>query len=578
MSDSSNNNLNLEYEIEQTNSMTMDLENLQQQYSNLLISYQQAVANYVNYLNQQAQLPCGSYSSGSTGINQNCYNYIWQQSGCGSGTIQPAPNASSSWAQGQTLNGLIYDSFLWATETDYEHRMGCYGNPGNPYTIIGVGTNGLLYSRQGLDAPWQQINDNTSGCQGICTMNNGQGLLGIGGNNIYQKTSYTANWTGPIGNPCCVTGVAMGQDGTVVGVGLNNVLWSKSTLNGNWTMTASPGEWVSAVAIAPDGSIFVVGGGNQIWKKNSYQNLTSQSWVGQGSCCVKAITIAPDGTFIGVGTDNQLYTKASYTNLSTSWQGPYNSENSSCCVVAITTVANPNYNASNYSQLSQPNYNINNEPYVSIQGYAYNGTGGAGASQASNLQDCIAACSNSQNCSGATFVSGQCLLRTGDSPIVPSTPNSYAIVPESMKLLSNMENINQQLIQVNQQLTSKMQTANPLYDSQVSARFQQQKTLIQNYEELMKERENILNLMKEYETLDNTSSNDEIRINSNYYTYILLLILAVAVIFLLYKLGGSSSNTSSTPTAQYGGDVGSNIYLIVVGVILVILFIQYFKK
>ena len=60
-----------------------------------------------------------------------------------------------------------------------------------------------------------------------------------------------------------------------------------------------------------------------------------------------------------------------------------------------------------------------------------------------------------------------------------------------MQLLSNMENINQQLIQVNQQLSDKMKNANPLYDSQVSERFQQQKKLIQNYEELMKEREKV---------------------------------------------------------------------------------------
>ena len=230
------------------------------------------------------------------------------------------------------------------------------------------------------------------------------------------------------------------------------------------------------------------------------------------------------------------------------------------------------------SQLSQPNYNINKQPYVSIQGYAYNGTGGAGATQASNLQECIAACSNSENCSGATFVSGRCLLRTGESPIVPSTQTSYAIVPESMKLLFNMENINQQLIQVNQQLTDKMKTANPLYDSQVSSRFQQQQLLIQNYEELIRERDNILSLIKEYETLDNTSSNDEIKINSNYYVYILLLILVIACTYLLYKLATNSSNTTSPATIQYGSDLGTNIYLIAIGIILVILFINYSKQ
>ena len=582
MNNSNNNGFNLQDEIEQTNSMTMDLENLQQQYSNLLISYQQATANYVNFLNQQAQLPCINYTGESTGIDQNCYNYIWQKAGCGSGTVQA--DASTGWAQSQTLNGLILNSFLWSTQTDYDARMGCYGNPGNPYTIIGVGTDGLLYSRQGLNAPWELINDNTNGCLGICTMNDGQGLLGIGSNqNVYQKTSYTADWTGPISNSCCVISVAMGPDGTIVGVGDSNVLWS-TTINGTWTLTSTPGEWITSVAIAPDGSIFVVGGGNQIWKKNSYLNLTSQVWQFQGhnTCCVQAITIAPDGTFIGVGTDNQLYTMPSYTNLSGSWSGPYNSENTSCCVKSITTVVNPNYNPSNYSQLSQPIFGINNEPLVSIVGQAFNGTGSAGSSQATNLQDCIASCSNTPNCTGATFVSNQCLLKTGDSPIIPSSQNSFAIIPESEKLLLIMENINQQLISVNQEITNKMGSANPLYDSQVTARAQEQQKLIQNYEELIEEREKILRLMKEYETLDNTASNDEIKIDSNYYTYILLLILAIVVIFLLYKLslfGSKTSTSTSTSTSQYGGDSGLNFYFIgICIVVFAIIFIKYIRK
>jgi hypothetical protein len=577
--DSSNNNIELQNEIEQTNSMTMNLENLQQQYSNLLISYQQATANYVNYLNQQAQLPCGDYTSGSTGIDQNCYNYIWQQGGCGSGNTQP--NASTSWAQGQTLNSLINNTFLWATGTDYNSRMGCYGTPGNPYIIIGVGTTGTIFSRQGLDAPWVQINDNSAGCTAVCTMNNGQGLLGIQSNNIYQKSSYDANWSGPINNACCVTGVAMGQDGTVVGVGLNNVLWSKMTLNGGWTETSSPGgEWVSAVAIAPNGSIFVVGENNQIYTKNSYQNLPSQTWqaVGSNTCCVKAITIAPDGTLIGVGTDDQLYTMSDYTNLTGSWQGPYSSENTSCCVIGITTVANPNYNASNYSQLSQPNYNINNEPYVSMTGYAFNGTGSAGQSSATNLQDCIASCSNTSNCTGATFVSNQCLLRTGNSPIVPSSIDSYAIVPESVKLLFIIENINQELINVNQQISNQMTSANTLYDSQTEQRFQQQQNLIKSYTELMEERKDIQNLLKEYETLDNTTSNDVITINQRFYTYIFLFILVVVIVFILSKLSYPSTSKMTVPTVQYGGDLGMSAYFILFVIIFITVCIKYLTQ
>jgi hypothetical protein len=232
----------------------------------------------------------------------------------------------------------------------------------------------------------------------------------------------------------------------------------------------------------------------------------------------------------------------------------------------------------NYTQLTQPNYNINGEPYVSIQGQSYSGTGSAGTSQATTLQDCIASCSSSENCTGATFVSNQCLLRTGDSAIVPSTQNSYAIVPTSVKLLLDIENINQQLITVNQKITAVMKNADPVYNSQVSDRLEEQKKLIKNYEELIEERDKIVNLLREYETLDNTSLNDQITINQRFYAYVLLSILAIVVIFLLYKLSYSSKTVSTPTTVQYGGDLGISAYYVLFVIILIIVFIKYYKN
>ena len=246
------------------NSVVLSLESLNTEYKNLLTEYELAVSNYVNFLQEE---PCSHYTSDSKGISQECYNDIWKKSGCGNGNVQPT--AGGSWAPNQTLNGLIYDSWFWATMTDYTHRMGCYGNPGNPYIILGVGTDRSLWSRQGLDAPWQRINDNST--TGVVTIFTGNDAKTIYCTNINKEITYKSSWDapawqGPISGSCCVISAAMGQDGTIVGVGTDNKLWSRP-FNGNWTPTASPGEWCAAVAIAPDGSIFVIGGGNQIYKK-----------------------------------------------------------------------------------------------------------------------------------------------------------------------------------------------------------------------------------------------------------------------------------------------------------------------
>jgi len=222
--------------------------------------------------------------------------------------------------------------------------------------------------------------------------------------------------------------------------------------------------------------------------------------------------------------------------------------------------------------------NGSNDQYIALQGQSFSGTGTAGESNATSLPSCIASCSNLSTCTGATFVSNQCLIRTGDSPIVPSSQDSYAIIPESKSLLLNIENINNQLIFVNQQITNIMSNANPLYASQVSQRFQKQQTLISNYEKLMEERKKIQDLLKEYETLDNTASNDKIMINRNYYTYILLLFLAIAVIFILYKIALPISKTTAYTgeTIQYGGDLGMNAYFIVFCIILFLFVVNYF--
>jgi hypothetical protein len=552
-------------------SITMDLENLRQKYSNLLIQYKSAVADYVNYLNVQSQQPCGNFTANSKGIDQKCYEYIWKKSGCGAGNVQPI--ADGSWASNQTLNDLITDSWYWATLTDYTHRMGCYGNPGYSYIILGVGTDRNLWSRQGLDATWQRINDNSnSGVVAIFTGNDAKTIYctNINGEITYKSSWDAPTWQVPISNSCCVISAAMGQDGTIVGVGTDNKLWSRP-LNGYWSQTASPGEWCASVAIAPDGSVFVVGGGNQIWKKNSYKNLASQSWVSQGSCCLKAITIAPDGTFIGVGTDNQLWTKASYKDLTTSWQGPYNS---SCCVTSITTIPNPNYNASNFNMTSAPNYKINNEELVTIQGQAFNGTGSAGQSTATTLQDCVASCTSSDTCTGATFVSNKCEIRTGDSPMVPSTQDSYAIIPKGKQLLLNMEDINQQLLDVNKQLVSKIQVSEPVFDKFNNDTKSKNQELIQNYKSLLEERRNIAKILNEYETLDNTENENLIKIDQNYYSYILLLILLVALIILLYKMFSTTTPAPASPL-QYRGELGINAYYIVFGFIIFVIILNF---
>lgn len=108
-----------------TKSVVLSLETLSKEYDTVLIKYNQAQKDYINYLKTQpTNNSCSKYNSDSKEIDQACYDEIWAKSGC---TTTGAVSASSDWAKSQTLNGLIYDSFLWATMTDSQHREGCYG-------------------------------------------------------------------------------------------------------------------------------------------------------------------------------------------------------------------------------------------------------------------------------------------------------------------------------------------------------------------------------------------------------------------------------------------------------------------
>ena len=584
MNNNQNNNQNnktIKKNREEAKSSIMNLEKLKLEYSLQLNAYKQAIADYINYLQQNAQTPCNNYSADTTGISQACYTDIWQKSGCGTGNVNV--NANSSWATSQTLNGLINDAWLWATETDYNHRMGCYGNPGNPYTIIGVGTDGNLYSRQGLDAPWQTVNDNSNGnIATVFTGNDGKlyGTINKNNNTIVYKNNWSdSDWSQSIPGTCCVLGGAMGQNGTIVGIGTDHTLYSKPNINGAWTQTASAGEWCGYVTIAPDGTLFVIGSDNNVDKKNSYQTLSSENWQGMGSGTVKAITIAPDGTFIGVGIDDQLYSKASYKDLSTSWQGPYNSENHSCCVTSITTVSNPNYNSSKFNTTTKPNFNVNNVPMTSVKGTAFLGTSPLSQSTLKTVGECEALCSTTAGCSGATYneTSTICSLRKGNGDIMTGSSADYSIVPKSLSLLKIVQNINDKLTQVNEKIQKISQPIETQFNAEAQQRSTSNTNLIDQYNNLVEERDKIQKMLNEYQTLDEQQVEGNIHISQNYYSFILLMFLAILVIFLLYKFSMPSAQPSTT-FVQNGGELGTSAYYMVFGLFLLILLLTCYNK
>ena len=221
---------------------------------------------------------------------------------------------------------------------------------------------------------------------------------------------------------------------------------------------------------------------------------------------------------------------------------------------------------------------------TSVSGSTFWGTSGISQNNSDTLQECQASCSSTPGCTGATFnptayAQPMCWLRGGQGQISPGLESDNAIVQEGQQLLQIVQNINQQLTSVNQQIQEQTNNGQPLYDEQSTQRALKTSNLISQFIQLNEERERISQMVNEYQTLDEQQTEGNITISQKYYSFLLLLGLVIIVIILLYKFGLSSPVTpTSPPLMQTGGELGTNTYYIIFGIVLVILIVKNFSN
>jgi hypothetical protein len=221
------------------------------------------------------------------------------------------------------------------------------------------------------------------------------------------------------------------------------------------------------------------------------------------------------------------------------------------------------------------NNNVDNgDAMVTIKGVQYWGTGGISQNNAKTINECKAACVAASGCTGAIYnatdyAQPMCWLRSGESNMRAGKENDYSLIKKEQYLLSIIQSINEKLTAINQQIMEITSAGQPVFETSLQEGQHQNSILINNYKQLTQDREKITQLMNEYQTLEEQQIQGDIKINQNYYSFLLLIALTIMIIFMVYNLSGS------TPSIQSGGNLNSNAYYYVFGIILVVFCIMY---
>jgi hypothetical protein len=235
-----------------------------------------------------------------------------------------------------------------------------------------------------------------------------------------------------------------------------------------------------------------------------------------------------------------------------------------------------------YIKEEQIDLSHNTQSFVTVKSSAYWGTSGISQNNSNTLASCMASCKKTNGCTGATFnatdySTPMCFLRKGSSTITTGKDGDYAIINKAQYLLSIVESINKQLITINEQILEKTREGQPLYHSKLEENDIQNEILINKYRALTLDREKITEMMKEYQTLDKTQNQGNIKINQNYYSFILLLALSLLIVYMLYKFSSASIKSGSSSLLQSGGALSHNTYYIIFGIIIMCLTIHFYR-
>jgi len=200
-------------------------------------------------------------------------------------------------------------------------------------------------------------------------------------------------------------------------------------------------------------------------------------------------------------------------------------------------------NSTNYSTKTAPVYpdttdiSANNSYFTALKGRTWWGTAPLTEGPASTQKECETMCANSDKCSGATFnpVKRYCWARSGDdNNITPGLDDDYALISQRQEALSVMKTLNTKLLNLNEQIASKLSTIDPEVKQQNTDKNIKQQQLSESYQKLLNQKVDIDTQLQEYYSIDENEMNQSLYTNSQnislrFWVVITSLVLLVTI-------------------------------------------------
>lgn len=195
----------------------------------------------------------------------------------------------------------------------------------------------------------------------------------------------------------------------------------------------------------------------------------------------------------------------------------------------------------NYISYLQNNDSSN---YTALKGRTWWGTEGISESSVETQAECENMCASDEKCSGATFnpVKKYCWTRTGDASLSAGLDDDYALIPQQKSALIVMKGLNDQLLNINEQITNELKKSDPYIQQQSQEKNIQQQKLSESYQQLLEQKMEMEKQLQEYYSIEEEYDNQSLYVKQQTVSMRFWVLITCLILLVTFnKMYGSES-------------------------------------